>query len=84
MQDTIYFLSPPPILPPGEKIRWVSIFFEKLIRYYQEEHNLLSEWTRNNKIDSWETMQETEYFLSPPPILPPREKIRWVSIFSKN
>ena len=40
MQDTIYFLSPPAILHPGEKIRWVSIFFEKLIRYYQEEHNL--------------------------------------------
>ena len=75
MQDTTYFLSPPPILPPtvlpSRKNSLSQHFFEKLIRYYQEEHNLMREWMRNTKIDSLATMQDTTYFLSPPPILPP-------------
>ena len=75
MQQTIYFLSPPSILPPTvlplRKSSLSQHFIEKLIRYYQEEHNLMSEWMRNTKIESWATMQETIYFLSPPSILPP-------------
>ena len=75
MQQTIYFLSPPSILPPtvlpSRKNSLSQHFFEKLIRYYQEEHNLMSEWMRNTKIESCATMQETIYFLSPPSILPP-------------
>ena len=74
MQETS-FLSPPSILPPtvlpSRKNSLSQHFFEKLIRYYQEEHNLMSEWMRNTKIESWATMQETIYFLSPPSILPP-------------
>ena len=75
MQQTIYFLSPPSILPPtvlpSRKNSLSQHFFEKLIRYYQEEHNLMSEWMRNTKIESCATMQQTIYFLSPPSILPP-------------
>ena len=75
MQQTIYFLSPPSILPPtvlpSRKDSLSQHFFEKLIRYYQEEHNLMSEWMRNTKIKSWAKMQEPIYFLSPPSILPP-------------
>ena len=48
-----------------------SAFFRKLIRYYQEEHNLMSEWMRNTKIESCATLQETICFLSPPSIWPP-------------
>ena len=85
MQQTIYFLSPPSILPPtvlpSRKNSLSQHFFEKLIRYYQEEHNLMSEWMRNTKIDCWATLQETICFLSPPSILPPTV-LRWVSIFS--
>ena len=40
-------LSPPPIFPPtvlpSRKNSLSQHFFEKLIRYYQEEHNLISE-----------------------------------------
>ena len=75
MQQTIYFLSPPSILPPtvlpSRKDSLSQHFFEKLLRYYQEEHNLMSEWMRNTKIESWATMQEPIYFLSPPSIWPP-------------
>ena len=75
MQQTIYFLSTPSILPPtvlpSRKDSLSQHFFEKLLRYYQEEHNLMSEWMRNTKIKSWATMQEPIYFLSPPSILPP-------------
>ena len=75
MQQTIYFLSPPSILPPTVlPLRNNSLsqhFMEKLIRYYQEEHHLMSEWMRNTKIDCWATLQETIYFLSSSPILPP-------------
>ena len=75
MQQTIYFLSPPSIWPPtvlpSRKDSLSQHFFEKLLRYYQEEHNLMSEWMRNTKIESWATMQEPIYFLSPPSILPP-------------
>ena len=43
MQDIVYFLSPPPILPSNsptfEKIFAESAFFRKLIRYYPEEHH---------------------------------------------
>ena len=71
----ICFLSPPSIWPPTvlpSRINSLSQhFFEKLIRYYQEEHNLMSEWMRNTKIESCATMQQTIYFLSPPSILPP-------------
>ena len=75
MQQTIYFLSPPSILPPTvlplRKNSLSQHFIEKLIRYYQEEHHLMSEWMRNTKIDCWATLQETIYFRSPSPILPP-------------
>ena len=92
MQQTIYFLSPPSILPPTvlplRKNSLSQHFIEKLIRYYQEEHHLMSEWMRNTKIDCWATLQETICFLSPPSIWPPTvlpsRKIRWVSIFSRN
>ena len=92
LQETICFLSPPSIWPPtvlpSRKNSLSQHFFEKLIRYYQEEHNLMSEWMRNTKIESCATMQQTIYFLSPPSILPPTvlpsRKIRWVSILSRN
>ena len=75
MQETIYFLSPSSILPPtvlpSRKNSLSQHFFEKLIRYYQEEHNLMSEWMRNTKIGSCAIMQQTIYFLSPSSILPP-------------
>ena len=75
LQETICFLSPPSIWPPtvlpSRKNSLSQHFFEKLIRYYQEEHNLMSEWMRNTKIESWATMQETIFFLSPPSIWPP-------------
>ena len=75
MQQTIYFISPSSILPPTvlplRKNSLSQHFIEKLIRYYQEEHHLMSEWMRNTKIDCWATLQETIYFLSPSPILPP-------------
>ena len=91
LQETICFLSPPSIWPPtvlpSRKNSLIQHFFEKLIRYYQEEHNLMSEWMRNTKIESCATMQQTIYFLSPPSIWPPTvlpsRKIRWVSIFRK-
>ena len=74
--SNFYLLPPPPpIFPPTvlpRRKNSLSLhFFEKLVRYYQEEHNLMREWMRNTKINSWATMEDTTYFLSPPPILPP-------------
>ena len=88
LQETIYFLSPSPILPPillpSRKNSLSQHFFEKLIRYYQEEHNLMSEWMRNTKIESWATMQETIYFLSPPSILPPTVLLSRINSLSQH
>ena len=88
MQQTIYFLSPPSILPPtvlpSRKDSLSQHFFETLLRYYQEEHNLMSEWMRNTKIESWATMQETIYFLSPPSILPPTVLLSRINSLSQH
>ena len=127
-----------------ERIRWVKHFFEKLLRYYQEERNLMSEWMKWETIkpilqdiatthfapnsptfekefaesasfreinmilprrtQSYEQMNENTILTIKPTLLqqcriPPifyshhpfcpqqsylRERIRWVSIFSKN
>ena len=88
MQQTIYFLSPSSILPPtvlpSRKNSLSQHFFEKLIRYYQEEHNLMSEWMRNTKIESCATMQQTIYFLSPPSILPPTVLLSRINSLSQH
>ena len=69
MQETIYFYRHHPF-SPKRKNSLSQHFFEKLIRYYQEEHNLMS---------SWATMQDTIYFLSPPPKWMRTPKIRLLS-----
>ena len=93
LQETICFLSPPSIWPPtvlpSRKHSLSQHFFEKLIRYYQEEHNLMSEWMRNTKIESGvQPCRRQSTFYRHHPFCPQqyylREKIRWVSIFSKN
>ena len=60
-----------------EKIRWVSIFSKKLIRYYQEEHNL-NEWETLKSDAGDNLLSIATIHFAPNNYL--REKIRWVNI----